>query len=288
VHGRTCMLALSGAQGSGKSSLAAQIVAAARDRGLRAQAASLDHFYLDRPERLALATAVHPLLVTRGVPGTHDLPLLRDVLDAVSGGHPLRVPAFDKGSDTRLPESMWTRGDLPLDLFVFEGWFLGVGAEDEDELIRPVNALETVEDADGHWRRYVNARLTQDYMPIWSKFQTLALLRAPSFAVVAQWRDEAEAPLRETGAVRAMSPQQMLRFVMHYQRLTEHALKTLPARADVVLTQNVARAIVDVTMRDVAMRMPAQALAAFEPGHVAPGALREEAGESISNRGTAE
>jgi D-glycerate 3-kinase len=247
ARGQTRILALSGAQGSGKSTLAAQVVAAARASGRHAAAASLDDFYLDRPAREALAASVHPLFVTRGVPGTHDLPLMHDVFEKIHAGEPLRLPVYDKGSDARLPEDDWRQVDGPLDLFVFEGWCLGVGAQSEAALATPVNALESEEDPQAVWRRHVNACLARDYPAIWSQFDTLVMLRAPSFAIVADWRDQAEAPLRAADAPRAMNPQQMRRFVMHYQRLTEHALAMLQAQADLVLRQDDARRVVDVT-----------------------------------------
>jgi D-glycerate 3-kinase len=246
------LLALSGAQGSGKSTLAAQVVATARSRGQRAEAVSLDDFYLDRPEREALAAAVHPLLLTRGVPGTHDVAMLRDALAAVRAGRPPRLPTFDKGSDRRLHPGDWRRVDAPLDLLVLEGWCVGACAQQQAALATPINALEALEDADGRWRGHVNDRLAREYAPLWDEFDALAMLRAPSFAVVVEWRDQAEAPLRAAAAIRAMSRSQIARFVMHYQRLTEHALATLPARADLVLSLNSAREVIASELRTTA------------------------------------
>ena len=57
---------LAGLQGTGKSTLSAQIADAAAARGLRAVVLSIDDFYLDRPARLRLGREVHPLLATRG------------------------------------------------------------------------------------------------------------------------------------------------------------------------------------------------------------------------------
>jgi D-glycerate 3-kinase len=243
------VLALSGAQASGKSTLAAQLVHAAAARGIAAAAASLDDFYLDLPEREALAARVHPLLITRGVPGTHDLPLLRQTLAAIRTGEPLRLPRFDKGHDRRAPESEWPRIDAPLRLFVFEGWCLGIEPQHEDALHAPVNALEAEHDVDGRWRRYVNDRLRRDYMPLWLAFDLLVMLHAPSFAVIADWRDQPEAALRAAAAPKAMSADAVRRFVQHYQRLSEHALATLPDRADIVLHQDAQRRIVAIDDR---------------------------------------
>ncbi len=243
------MLALSGAQASGKSTLAAQIVAAATARGIHAAAASLDDFYLDLPQREALAARVHPLLATRGVPGTHDLPLLQSTLAAIRAGKPTALPKFDKGRDRRAPESEWSRIDRPLRLFVLEGWCLGVEPQGEDALYAPVNALEAEHDTDGRWRRYVNDCLRQDYLHIWREFDLLVMLRAPSFRVIADWRDQPEAALRAAGAPKAMSTDAVRRFVQHYQRLSEHALATLPNRADIVLHQDAQRRIVAIDDR---------------------------------------
>ncbi len=245
----TRVLGISGAQGSGKSTLAAHVVAAATAHGKSARAISLDDFYLDLPQRKQLAAQIHPLFLTRGVPGTHDIELLHMFFASLRGAAPLTLPRFDKGSDRRLPESEWERVDAPLDLLVFEGWCLGVEAQTGDALLTPVNSLEAIEDADGLWRGHVNACLTRDYPPLWAQIDLLAMLRAPSFAVVAGWRDQAETALRARSAVRAMSAEQIRRFIRHFQRLTEHALATLPARADMVLALNTAREVVDVVER---------------------------------------
>ena len=50
------------------------------------------------------------LLITRGVPGTHDVPLAQFTLDALRNASAktlARIPRFDKGTDTRLPPSRW-------------------------------------------------------------------------------------------------------------------------------------------------------------------------------------
>src|SRR5512138_343746 len=80
---RPRVIAISGAQGSGKTTLAALLTTALVERGIRAMTCSLDDFYYPRADRLELSRAVHPLLLTRGVPGTHDVELCLRVLDAI-------------------------------------------------------------------------------------------------------------------------------------------------------------------------------------------------------------
>jgi len=229
---------VSGLQGSGKSTLARQLAAAAERRGIRSVVLALDDFYLGRAARRRLARDVHPLLMTRGVPGTHDLALLARTLAALAQADPRRpavVPRFDKGRDTRLPPSRWRRVAQPPRLVLLEGWCVGVPAQDASALAAPVNALERDEDADGRWRRWVDARLAGAYAALWRRLHRLVLLQAPDYTVVARWRDEQERALRRRGAPQAMDVAALRRFLMHYERLSRHALRTLPARADVRL-----------------------------------------------------
>jgi len=232
--GRPFVLGISALQGAGKSSLAAALVEAAAARGWSAVAISLDDVYLTRAERAALADEVHPLLRTRGVPGTHDLALLASTLDALAQATPERpaaVPRFDKGRDDRYPQAQWpTVAGVPA-LVLLEGWCLGVTPEDEAALDVPTNALERDEDPDGRWRRWVNAQLA-NYAPLWARIDALVVLQAPSWDVVATWRDEAERPLRERGDARAMDPTELARFLQHYERISRWALASLAGRAD--------------------------------------------------------
>ncbi|MGF6712033.1 D-glycerate 3-kinase [Luteibacter sp. W1I16] len=234
---RPFVLGVSGLQGSGKSTLAAALIDAARGRGWGAVAMSLDDAYLTRAEREKLAGEVHPLLRTRGVPGTHDLALLGSTLSALEKASPERpvpIPRFDKGHDDRYEQSLWPAIGEPPRLVVLEGWCLGVEPVGADELAEPVNTLEREEDADGRWRRWVNARLS-GYLTLWERIDALVVLQAPAWEVVATWRDEAERPLRERGEPRAMDEAELSRFLQHYERISRWALLSLPGKADMVL-----------------------------------------------------
>jgi D-glycerate 3-kinase len=246
------LVGISGLQASGKSTLAAQLAAAARGRGIATQVLALDDFYLGRRDRAKLARGVHPLLATRGVPGTHDVALLAATVAALrdaSAREPARIPRFDKGRDTRLPPSRWRRVTSPPRLILLEGWCVGVPAEAPRALAKPVNALERIEDPDVRWRTWVNARLAGDYAALWRALDALIVLRAPSFEIVSRWRDEPERRLRKRGAPRAMSPSALRRFLMHYERLSRHALRTLPALADVAVTLDASRRVERISAR---------------------------------------
>ncbi|QWP79521.1 kinase [Lysobacter sp. K5869] len=235
---------MSGLQGSGKSTLAAQLAAAAHARGLRAAVLSVDDFYLGRRERLRLGRHVHPLLATRGPPGTHEVALACEVLDRLRAGAAVRLPRFDKLADTRLPPSRWPRAG-GADLIVFEGWFLGAPAQREDELIAPVNALERDEDADGVWRGYCNRALAADYPALWSRLDRLLFLQPPGFEVVAGWRWQQEQSLQARHPRRrGMTQAQVRRFVSLFERVSRQALARLPRIADRTVVLDARRRIV--------------------------------------------
>lgn len=238
------VLGISGLQGTGKSTLAAQVVRAASARGLRAAVLSLDDLYLDRGERQALARDVHPLLATRGPPGTHEVALGLTAFDAVRAGKPIRLPRFDKLGDRRLPESAWP-GVQGLDLLLFEGWCVGTPAEPATALIEPINSLERDEDAAGTWRRFCNAALARDYPALWAGLDRLLFLQPPGFEVVFDWRLQQEETLQAAEPGRGgMDAAGVARFVQHYERVSRQALRTLPGLADVVVPLDAERGIV--------------------------------------------
>ena len=228
------VVGLSGAQGSGKSTLADGLAGELAAQGLSVAVLSLDDVYRTRAERAALAAAVHPLLQTRGPPGTHDVELAERLLDALARAGPVTMPRFDKARDDRAPPEAWDRVEGPADVILFEGWCLGVPPQAEGAVANPVNALERERDPDGRWRRWVNAQLSKRYARLWERLDALVVLQAPSFDVVLGWRLQAERALRARTGL-GMSDDEVAAFVAHYERLTRWALETLPARADVLI-----------------------------------------------------
>ena len=234
---RPYILGLSGLQGSGKSTLARVMKAQAEARGWPTEVLALDDFYYARSDREALARDVHPLLRTRGVPGTHEIELLLSVLAALphaSDKLPVAWPRFDTGRDTRIPPSRWPHVTRPPKLVILEGWALGLRPQLQAALEAPVNALEREEDPDGRWRHWVNKQL-RGYQPLWRKLDALIVLQAPDWDVVRHWRSEQEQELLARRAPLAMDAQAMARFLAHYERLSRHALATLPTVADSVV-----------------------------------------------------
>lgn len=248
----TLLIAVNGSQGSGKSTGCDYLrLALAQDHGLTAIALSLDDFYLMRAERQTLAEQVHPLLATRGVPGTHDIELLSRTLQQLRDprGGVVALPLFDKASDDRRPRDEWTEILAPVDVVVLEGWCLGARSQYESVLEQPVNALESDEDPGGVWRRFSNQQLRTRYESFYSQIDLWVMLAAPGFDQVLRWRKEQEDKLRV--AVRGdgeglMDDRQLERFVAHFERHTRQCLADLPSRVDVCFTLDSQRNIIDV------------------------------------------
>lgn len=254
-HPGCFVLGVCGSQGSGKSTLARKLILALQARGLRCATLSLDDLYLTHAERQQLARSVHPLLATRGVPGTHDVDMGCEVIEAarrLGSGDSLQLPRFDKAQDDRHPTSAWDTQQGPLDLLIFEGWCVGVGAQGPDALHTAVNELERNEDADGRWRRWVNQQLSEHYPKLFGQLDALLYLKIPGWSAVLNWRrqQEAETAAASTsGNNRLMNETQLQRFIQHYQRLTEHALDSLPLRANVVRSIDEAHQVVAQEIR---------------------------------------
>ncbi|MFM5952899.1 MAG: division plane positioning ATPase MipZ [Novosphingobium sp.] len=227
------VVGICGAQGSGKSTLAAHLAERLGNRGLRVAALSLDDLYRTRAERMRLAAQIHPLLATRGVPGTHDVALGLATLDALARGEPARLPRFDKAADDRAPAQAWPLAPAETQILLLEGWCLG--ARPQADVCDPVNAFEAAEDPDAVWRNHANSALAGEYQQLFARIDLLVLLAAPGWDIVARWREQQEAELRTGGGARVMNPAEVTRFIQLYERLTRWILEEMPARADLIV-----------------------------------------------------
>ena len=174
-----------------------------------------------------MAESIHPLFATRGVPGTHDLALLNEAISALRQSGPggaVHLPVFDKVLDNRTELVHWRQVSAPVQLIFLEGWSV----------------------ADG-------------YADLFGELEALLLLQAPSFDAVFEWRWQQEQRLSKQFQKDhpdqrdpTMSRSEVSDFVLHYQRLTEHALKTLPDRADFVWELATDRSVERMWLTEVA------------------------------------
>jgi D-glycerate 3-kinase len=243
--GQPIVVGVCGSQASGKSTLSAFLKRLLEQAGLKAEVLSIDDLYLSKEARQALAEAVHPLFITRGPPGTHDVPLGHQVLDVLTGRSPpgVRMPRFDKAADTLAPRETWPPLTGAVDVVLFEGWCVGAKPQDAALLAEPINDLERTRDPDGLWRRYVNDRLSGDYADLYARIDCLLMLKVPDFDAVFEWRALQEKKLGDrlraegglTEGRKLMSPDDLRLFLAHYQRLTQHILAEMPRRADILV-----------------------------------------------------
>jgi D-glycerate 3-kinase len=246
--GEMLIVGLTGPQGAGKSTLARAAPEALARRGLKTAVLALDDLYLTKAERQALAGEVHPLLATRGPPGTHDVGLGLAVLDSLARPGETRLPRFDKAADDRLDPAAWATIAGPVDVILFEGWCVGARPQSSKALGDPVNRLERDEDPHGVWRRHVNDALAGPYQALFARIGLQILLRPPAFEAVLAWRLQQEHELRANRGA-GQTDAEIARFIQHYERLTRHIDAEMPARADVVARLDEDRRVVELTPR---------------------------------------
>lgn len=247
------VIGVNGAQGSGKSTLSELLVYLFKQHyKLNAVTLSIDDFYLTRQERKALAEDIHPLLMTRGVPGTHDIALAIQVFsDLLASKLPVFVPRFNKSVDDRYSEN--DKIDMPVDMVILEGWCVGSEPQAAALLTKPVNALESEQDVEANWRTYVNNQLASDYQQLFGMVDIWVMLKVPNFDCVYQWRLEQEEKLRaKVGEQQhVMSPEQVATFIQYYQRITQYTLNTLPSKTHFLYELDEQRKIINLSCKPI-------------------------------------
>jgi D-glycerate 3-kinase len=229
---RPIVAAFGGPPGSGKSTLVGALRSLLEERhGLATAAFSLDDVYYTKAERLALAREVHPLLATRGVPGTHDLVLANALLDELpraGAGHEVRVPRFDKLRDDRAHPSQFEVIARRPDVILVDAWFWGAAPPTQASLEVPVNEREALEDPDGRFRRYVRDALAGAYQALFARAHVHVQLTAPSWETTLDWRVEQQLALR--GLAGTVPDAATRSEITHFLRLFERVVRLPPAR----------------------------------------------------------
>ena len=209
---------ISGGQGAGKSTLSAALVRALAAKGKTALTLSLDDFYLSKAARLHLAQTVHPLCATRGVPGTHNVELLAQVLNGLAQAapdKPVHLPRFSKSHDDTLPETPGAPVTSSPDFILLEGWCVGGRAA----CIKPTpqNNWEETHDPQSVWKQWSQAS-ARAYQPIWDMAQATLLLRQKDFEAVidSRWQQE-QGNARESSVWQFADRSEVAAFCAHYE-----------------------------------------------------------------------
>ena len=106
---KTILIGLSGGQGSGKSTIAQILKLILNIKyNLNTISFSIDDFYKTLKSRKKMSKTVHKLFLTRGVPGTHDVKLLRKIFKKLlkKNFSSLLIPKFDKSIDDRVKKKV--------------------------------------------------------------------------------------------------------------------------------------------------------------------------------------
>ena len=233
------IIGLTGGQGAGKSTITQIIKLILENKyKLRVVYFSIDDFYKKSSERIKMSKKVHQLFKTRGVPGTHDTNLIKKIFTNLTKKNfkPLTIPTFDKARDDRFPKKKWQKITRQPQIIIFEGWCVGAKEQKKKYLKKPINILEKKNDSNLKWRLKVNYELKNEYKKIFNKINRLIFLKVPNFECVYKWRLLQEKKLHLTSkGKKIMSPIQIRKFIMYYERITKQMLIDLTKKAYAVL-----------------------------------------------------
>ena len=236
---------LAGGQGTGKTTISSIIkIILEKYFKLKVFKISIDDFYKTRKERIALSKKVHPMLLTRGVPGTHDINMMLDFFKKSKARKfkNMKLPNFNKAIDDRFPKNKWNTINKRPDVIIFEGWCVGARAETNKTLKKSVNSMEKANDHKLVWRKYVNQQLKTKYKKLYSQLNCMIYLKAKNFSLLQKWRLKQEHKLwlktKKKGGHKIMSKGDVINFMQTYQRITQNMFKNMPKYASIILNLN--------------------------------------------------
>ena len=236
---KTKIIGLAGGQGAGKSTVTGILKFIFKKKyGLNLCCFSIDDFYKTKTERRKMSKKVHPLFLTRGVPGTHDIGLINKTIKKLKTKKfkTVLIPKFDKSIDDRLKKNKWQKIKNRPNIIIFEGWCVGARHQKDSELKNPLNPIEKIHDLNLVWRRTVNYYLKNQYKKLFNKLDKLIYLKAPDFDWVFKWRLHQEEKMKLTlKDKKIMSKSEVRNFIMYYERLTKHMMRDLKNISDLTV-----------------------------------------------------
>ena len=242
---KTLVIGLAGGQGSGKTTISSILSIILKEYfKLNVFIVSIDDFYKTRKDRKMLSKKKHPLLMTRGVPGTHDVNLMLSFFKKIKlkKFKSLEAPKFNKAIDDRYKKSLWYKIKTKPDVVIFEGWCVGARAQSSSQLKKPINSLEKVYDQGTKWRAHVNNQLKTKYKTLFNQLDGLLYLKAKNFNLLREWRLKQERKLwiqtKNKKNLKIMSSGDVINFMQTYQRITQQMFKDALKISSIILNLN--------------------------------------------------
>ncbi len=239
IDKKTKVIGLSGGQGSGKSTITGILkFILKRKYGLELCIFSIDDFYKTKAKRKEMSKKIHPLFLTRGVPGTHDVSLINNTIKKLKKKKfkTVLIPKFDKSIDDRSKKNKWQKIKKPPNIIIFEGWCVGAKYQKNSDLKKHQNFIEKKYDINLIWRKTLNRYLKNQYKKLFNKIDKLIYLKAPSFSHIFKWRFLQEQKLKLTSkSKRTMSKPEVKRFIMFYERITKQMMKDFSKISDLTV-----------------------------------------------------
>ena len=238
--GRTLILGLSGSQGSGKTMVTGILqIILKKFFKKNIYIISIDDFYKTLRDRNRMSQQKHSLFKTRGVPGTHDINLIKNFFISVKRKkfQKIKLPKFNKSIDDRSKKNYWHNINKRPEIIILEGWCVGAKPQIISSLRKPVNILERREDKDLIWRKYANEKLKKEYKEVFAMIDYFIFMKVPNFKMVFKWRLLQESKLKKKFHYKKkiMTYSAIKRFIMFYQRITLQMMKDLSKSASIVL-----------------------------------------------------
>jgi len=242
---RPYFVGLAGGQGTGKTTTSSLIkIILTKYFKLKVFKISIDDFYKTRKERISLSKRVHPMLLTRGVPGTHDINMMLYFFRKAKSKKfkRLKLPTFNKAIDDRSNKKKWYDLKEKPDVIIFEGWCVGAKSEKSNTLKKTINSMERAKDQKQIWRKYVNQQLKSKYKNLYSQLNCLIYLKAANFSLLQKWRLKQERKLlfnsKRKSNLKIMNKGDVINFMQTYQRITQNMFRYMPKYASIILNLN--------------------------------------------------
>ena len=203
--GKTLFLGFSGGQGSGKTTVTGILKIILKNYFKRKiHISSIDDFYKTLKDRNKISNTIHPLLKTRGVPGTHDINLIKKFFYFIKKKKfkEFKLPKFDKSIDDRLKKKYWFNIKERPEIVILEGWCVGAQPQSNSLIKKPINILEKYEDKNLMWRKHVNEKLKREYKKIFTMIDDFIFMKIPNFNMLFKWRLLQENKLRKKSRIK--------------------------------------------------------------------------------------